>query len=328
MSRWPMIMALALPFSLILAVPSFAQDDLRGGIASCASVMLKPVRLRCYDAIAKGHRLGPYENIAEVVEGDAAHFGAAIEAPPVVMPLPRSKPRGSLAPETNVQVARQDRIGLDDRESPFWLRRFFPGGWGGGDPESAAQVSQDAQVSEYVSPPRGAALSVSAAEEAARQAYEEEQLRLAYEAEQQRQLAMRQQQLQQYNHQRQMEQADPLMAMLGDAVGTPNGTDGTVTVQSDAVPLTQSEQQIFLNQLSLCWRIGEHTTQIVTVRVSFSRDGRAGNATLLTGSGLPAELALNALRNPACQPFPLPPKKHGAWQQLDIVFGPGNLRLQ
>ncbi len=194
------------------------------------------------------------------------------------------------------------------------------------------------------------------AEEQAQRAWEAEQRRRADEAEAARQYALRQQQLEQYNSQTQIGQqtdrnlnigsgapapaqapaGDSFLALLGDAVGSQGaGSAGgsrtfsrNVAAQNNAAPLSPGEQQQLLNQLSRCWRTIGQTTQIVTMRVNLTRDGRVSNATPLNGSGLAVEHALRALQDTSCQPFQLPPQKYGSWQQIDIVFDPRRISIQ
>ncbi|WP_298305261.1 hypothetical protein [Reyranella sp.] len=101
-----------------------------------------------------------------------------------------------------------------------------------------------------------------------------------------------------------------------------------------ASPLTAREVADVQQKIRPCWntqqgRITER--MIIAVTVEMSQDGRPAKAALRdTGryySGDPvycaaADAALNAINNPRCQPWPLPPEKYQSWKTMTFNFDP------
>jgi len=288
MSRWPMVVALVMPPFLAYPTPSISQSDLRGEIASCSSLEPNAARLRCYDILAGQHKLGS----PQIAEKSLTRT-----------PFPRSRPTTDRSPD-------------DDRKKPHWFRQLF-GGSSARDPVRAAEVLDAAEVPRREASAQRRAYERLLAEqilqeELARRAYEEEKARISAEL--------------QVRHQP-TEPRDPLVAILDNASSAPNGLNDTLSTDTNASALTSGERQHLLNQLSRCWRTPVQPPNPVIVRTSFDRGGRVTGARLLTGSGLRAELALRALEDIACQPFPLPPQKYEGWKQLDIAFDQRGLSL-
>jgi len=100
--------------------------------------------------------------------------------------------------------------------------------------------------------------------------------------------------------------------------------------------LTASELDLVKEQIEQCWNIPAGARDAEDLRpefrVSMNPDGTVRAASLLNQDHLDdpafraaADAAYRALKNPACQPLKLPPRKYDQWQTFTITFDPKDI---
>jgi hypothetical protein len=85
-------------------------------------------------------------------------------------------------------------------------------------------------------------------------------------------------------------------------------------------------------RLKPCWSVDPAAADpiVVEVQAVMSQDGRAMEAVVTDQARMAsdprfaaaARAALSALRNPRCQPLPLPPGQYQDWRNMTLIFDP------
>ena len=95
---------------------------------------------------------------------------------------------------------------------------------------------------------------------------------------------------------------------------------GAAAAQSSAV----------IAKIKPCWAAGQTSPPIVQIVVQMNPDGTPSNAEVQDPARYKsdpayrsaADAALRAIRNPRCQPSPLPPDRYASWKVISFTFDP------
>ncbi|MBN8632452.1 MAG: cell envelope biogenesis protein TolA [Rhodobacterales bacterium] len=135
---------------------------------------------------------------------------------------------------------------------------------------------------------------------------------------------------------------DAIDALLGEASEAPveEASDTGGQDRPQGPPLTGGEMGNISSAISRKWNLGASSTDamssMVTVRVSFSADGKPVDFELIESSG-PSPTGIDKLYETARRAvnrayadggLPLPPEKYDTWRVLDLVFDANGMRAR
>ncbi|MEM7046088.1 MAG: cell envelope integrity protein TolA [Pseudomonadota bacterium] len=109
------------------------------------------------------------------------------------------------------------------------------------------------------------------------------------------------------------------------------------TVPDQRNQLTSLDALRIRDTLRPCWQVAPNMRQsgiIIEITVTMNRDGTVRSARVSGGRGgtgtpqfrAAQDAALRAVRNPACQPWPLQAENYAAWRQMILEFNPVDMQ--
>ncbi|MBD3765987.1 MAG: hypothetical protein IE927_15045, partial [Rhodobacterales bacterium] len=134
--------------------------------------------------------------------------------------------------------------------------------------------------------------------------------------------------------------ASSVASAVAAAVAAATAGGGADAAAPAGPPLSAGEQDALRRAIGSKWNLGSASTEamrtIVTVRVSFGRDGRPGEITLVDSDG-PSDTATRTAFDAARRAIQrawidgqlsLPPEKYETWKVVEIVFNPEGMRFR
>jgi hypothetical protein len=127
---------------------------------------------------------------------------------------------------------------------------------------------------------------------------------------------------------------DPFISLLKNLQGDRPAKSRLAEKDTEMSPrkggMTMDEMVKFRNQLSSCWSVllGKKYTRRVDIKLVINPDRTLKEAKVIDMKRYKedsvfrstADGAINALRDPKCTPFNLPPDKYDQWKETFVVF--------
>jgi hypothetical protein len=124
---------------------------------------------------------------------------------------------------------------------------------------------------------------------------------------------------------------DILAGLTGDAGG--GGTQPSATA-GNPTRLSPGAEDAVRRAIRGCWNVDANAADVpaVEVVVRMRADGTVASANVADGARygrdqafrVAADRALRAVRNPACQPWPLPSSEWPRWEVIELNFDPSD----